>query len=187
MNRTLRASILILAVAAAGGVTSVAAAEEGPPTTEQVLYALRDVRLPLDGLQVRNALDTAGGSTALLQLPDGTLVDVQLAAAQSGWAVRGVTLIAGSVDRFYAWVEPWRERVGAARSFLAGVQTAGIPTRSAEELAPLSWFEDPDQASRLWGMNPVTYRLLQTLQMMPALQGPMGGGTPTNPVPRRDQ
>ncbi len=48
------------------------------------------------------------------------------------------------------------------------------------------WFEDPDESSRLWGMNPVTYRMMQTLQMMPVLSGPTGGGSLTNPSPRRD-
>ena len=48
------------------------------------------------------------------------------------------------------------------------------------------WFEDPDESSRLWGMNPVTYRMMQTLQMMPVLSGPTGGGSLTNPAPRRD-
>lgn len=157
-----------------------------PPSSEDVLYALRDVRLPLEGLQVRNALRTDSGGSALLQLPDGTLVDVRMGSAQDGWTVRNVSLIAGSAADFYAWSEPWRDRVAAAQNFLAGAETAGMPTRTAEELAPLSWFEDPDEASRLWGMNPVTYRMMQTLQMMPVLQGPTGGGTPGNPVPRRN-
>lgn len=157
-----------------------------PPSSEDVLYALRDVRLPLEGLQVRNALRTDSGGSALLQLPNGTLVDVRMSLAQDGWTVRNVALIAGVASDFYAWSQPWRDRVAAAENFLAGAETAGMPTRTAEELAPLSWFEDPDEASRLWGMNPVTYRMMQTLQMMPVLQGPTGGGTPTNPVPRRN-
>lgn len=158
-----------------------------PPSTEQILYAMQDVRLPLEGLQVRNVMMNEAGGGALVQLTDGTLVDIRLAAAQQGWTVRGISLIAGSSDAFYAWSEPWRDRVAAAEDFLASADTAGVPTRTAEELAPLSWFEDPEEASRLWGMNPMTYRLLQTLQMMPVLQGPTGGGTRTNPVPRRDQ
>lgn len=168
-----------------GSAASPAVRPAGPPSAEDVFYALRDVRLPLEGLQVRNALMTDVGGSALVQLPDGSLVEVRLAAAQSGWSVRGIALVAGSGERFYAWAEPWQARVAAAEDFLATAQTGGVPTRTAEELAPLSWFEDPDQASRLWGMNPMTYRVLQTLQMMPALQGPTGGGPPGNPVPRR--
>jgi len=164
---------------------AVPALAQDAPTTESVLVALRDVGLGLEGLQVRNALGSDAGGSALLQLGDGTLVDLQLAPVQAGWSVRDVSLIAGSADSFRGWSQPWRERVAAAGNFLAGVEQAGMPTRSAEELAPLSWFEDPDESSRLWGMNPVTYRMMQTLQMMPQLSGPTGAGSATNPAPRR--
>lgn len=159
------------------------------PSNEDVLYALQDVNLALEGIQVRSALGTAEtGGNALLQLNDGTLVDLRMVAKQDGWAVRDISLVAGNADSFRGWTEPWRGRVTAAEDFLASVDDAGNPEqRSAEELAPLSWFEDPDQSTRLWGMNPMTYRMMQTLQMMPTLTGPTGGGTPTNPVPRRDR
>jgi len=95
--------------------------------------------------------------------------------------------VAGNADSYRGWTEPWRERVNAAENFLASVENPDGEQRSAEELAPLSWFEDPDQSSRMWGMNSMTYRMMQTLQMMPTLTGPTGGGTPTNPVPRRER
>ncbi len=158
------------------------------PTAEEVLYALQDVSLTLDSLQVRSTLATDVGGSALLQLRDGTLIDVRLAAAaDSGWSVQDISMVAGSGATFRSWTQGWRARVNAAENFLAGVATAGTPTRTAEELATLSWFEDPDQSTRLWGMNPVTYRMMQALQMMPTLQGPTGGGTLTNPVPRQQQ
>ncbi len=158
------------------------------PTTEEVLYALQDVSLALDTVQVRSSLATTVGGSALLQLGDGTLIDVRLAAAaDSGWSVRDITMVAGSGDTYRGWTRNWRDRVNAAENFLAAVADSGQPTRTAEELAPLSWFEDPDQSTRLWGMNPVTYRMMQALQMMPSLQGPAGGGTITNPVPRTQQ
>ena len=34
--------------------------------------------------------------------------------------------------------------------------------------------------------KPTCYRMMQTLQMMPTLTGPMGGGSATNPIPRRN-
>ena len=159
------------------------------PSNEDVLYALQDMSLALEGVQVRSALGTAEtGGNALLQLSDGTLVDLRIVANQDGWAVRDISLVAGNADNFRGWTEPWRERVTAAGDFLASVENPDNPEqRSAEELAPLSWFEDPDQSTRLWGMNPMTYRMMQTLQMMPTLTGPTGGGSPTNPVPRRER
>ena len=161
---------------------------QSSPTKEEVLYALQDASLTLDSLQVRSTLATDVGGSALLQLRDGTLIDVRLAAAaDSGFSVRDISMVAGSGDTFRSWTQGWRARVDAAENFLAGVSAAGRPTRTAEELAALSWFEDPDQSTRLWGMNPVTYRMMQALQMMPTLQGPTGGGTLTNPVPRQQQ
>ena len=169
-------------------LAAVPLSAQDSPTTEEVLYALQDVSLTLDSVQVRSTLATDVGSTALLQLRDGTLIDVRLAAAaDSGWSVRDISMVAGRGDTFRGWTEGWRERVNAAENFLASVSTTGQPTRTAEELAPLSWFEDPDQSTRLWGMNPVTYRMMQALQMMPTLQGPTFGGGLTNPVPRTQQ
>jgi hypothetical protein len=162
------------------------ATAQDAPASEDVLYALQDVSLVLDGVQVRNALATAdGGGNALLQLSDGTLVDLRMAQAQEGWAVRDISLVAGDADSFRGWTQPWRDRVEAAENILASMDNPAMEQRSAEELAPLSWFEDPDESTRLWGMNPTTYRLMQTLQMMPTLSGPTGGGSATNPVPRR--
>ena len=175
-----------IAVAFAALAVALPAIAQEPPTTEQVLVALRDVSVPLDNLQVRNALANEMGGNALLQLSDGTLVDARLVAVEDGWSVRDLSLIAGSAESFRGWSEPWRSRVEAAQNFLAGVDDPGADVRTAEELAPLSWFEDPDESSRLWGMNPVTYRMMQTLQMMPTLTGPMGGGSATNPIPRRN-
>jgi len=159
------------------------------PSNDDVLYALEDVSLTLEGIQVRSALGTAEtGGSALLQLGDGTLVDLRMVARQDGWAVRDISLVAGNADSFRGWTEPWRERVTAAENFLASVEDPqNTEQRTAEELAPLSWFEDPDQSTRLWGMNPMTYRMMQTLQMMPTLQGPTGTGSATNPVPRRER
>jgi hypothetical protein len=161
-------------------------AQDGP-STDDVMYALQDVSLALDGIQVRSALGSVeAGGNALLQLSDGTLVDLRMVAAQEGWAVRDISLVAGNADSFRGWTEPWRNRVDAAQNFLASVDNPNAEQRDANELASLSWFEDPDESTRLWGMNPMTYRLMQTLQMMPTLQGPTGGGgSPTNPAPRR--
>jgi hypothetical protein len=166
-------------------VASPVLAQDGP-TTDDVLYALQDVSLTLGGLQVRSALGTPeAGGNALLQLSDGTLVDLRLVSVQEGWAVRDVSLVAGNADSFRGWTEPWRDRVDAAQDFLASVEDPAAQQRGAAELAPLAWFEDPDESTRLWGMNPMTYRMMQTLQMMPTLQGPTGTGSPNDPVPRR--
>jgi len=177
--------ILSLAALLLVCVAALPAVAQDAPSEEQVLMALQDVNVALETVEVRSALATETGGSALLQLQDGTLIDLRLVAVPDGWSVRDINMVAGSADTFRTWSEPWRDRVNAAENFLAGMDTAGGNTRTAEELAPLSWFEDPDQSSRLWGMNPVTYRMMQTLQMMPTLTGPTGGGTPTNPVPRR--
>ena len=187
MPSAVRKRCLILVAALSLGAAALPSAvwAQQVPTAESVLAALQEMGLGLDGLQVRNALATDSGGTALLQLAGGTLVDLRLVAAESGWSVRDISLIAGSVDTFHGWSQPWTNRVQAAENFLAGMDGVG-GTRQAEELATLSWFEDPDASARLWGMNPVTYRMMQTLQMMPSLSGPTGGGTnATNPVPRR--
>lgn len=176
---------IVVTVCTLALVASPAWAQDGP-STDDVLYALQDVSLTLDGLQVRSALGTAEtGGNALLQLGDGTLVDLRMVPVQEGWAVRDISLVAGNAESFRGWTEPWRNRVDAAQDFLASVEDPAAQQRGAEELAPLSWFEDPDESTRLWGMNPMTYRMMQTLQMMPTLQGPTGTGSPTNPVPRR--
>lgn len=158
------------------------------PSNDDVLYALQDVSLTLEGVQVRSSLGSAeAGGNALLQLNDGTLVDLQIVAKQDGWTVRDISLVAGNADNFRGWTEPWRDRVDAAQDFLASVEATGPEQRAPEELAPLSWFEDPDQSRRLWGMNSMTYRMLQTLQQVPVLGGPTGGGRASDPVPRRER
>lgn len=167
------------------GVTNSVAAQT-PPSSEDVVTALADINVGSDTVLVRNSLATDVGGSALLQLRDGTLIDLRLVQASEGWSVRDINMVAGSAATFRSWSEPWRNRVQAARSFLAGMDAPAGETRTAEELAPLSWFEDADQSSRLWGMNPVTYRMMQTLQMVPTLGGPLGGGSLTNPVPRRN-
>lgn len=181
------ASRILRTVAVAIAATAFASPvlAQDPPSSEQVLVALRDVSVAYEGVQVRNALGSDVGGSALLQLSDGTLVDARLVPVEGGWSVRDLSLIAGSGESFRTWSEPWRERVAAAQNFLAGVDDAGLDRRTAEELAPLTWFEDPEQSSRLWGMNPVTYRLMQTMQMMPTLTGPTGVGPATNPIGRR--
>ena len=154
------------------------------PSGDEVLFALRDVSLGLDALRVRSALATEAGGSALLQLDDGTLVGVQLVSVADGWSVRDISLVAGNPDSFHSWREPWEQRVAAAETLLSVLDSGGGPasTREARELAPLAWFEDPNESQRLWGMNPVTFRMMQALRMMPAM--PMSGGSATNPVPR---
>ena len=179
-------AMLVLPGAAWAQAPAEAAATSQPPTVDAVLVALQDVDLALNDIRVRSAVATPEGGAALLELADGTLVDLQLVQVRAGWAVRDLSLVAGNAGSFRSWARPWRRRVEAAENFLAVMERGGVPQRQPEELAPLSWFEDPDESSRLWGMNPVTYRLMQTLQMVPSLQGPMGVGSPTNPVPRRN-
>lgn len=166
--------------------TGSPALAQQPPTTEQVLVALQDVNVALESVRVRTSLATGASGSALLQLHDGTLIDLRMVAVSEGWSVRDINMVAGSADTFRSWSDPWRDRVQAAGNFLAGMNNPGVQTRTAEELAPLVWFEDADESTRLWGMNAVTYRMMQTLQMMPILSGPTGAGTATNPVPRRN-
>ena len=184
LSRTSKLSIA-LAIGLLASIAAPANAQE-PPSQDAILIALQDVDVALDGVQIRTTLSNEAGGSALLQLHDGTLIDVRLVAVPDGWSVRDINMVAGSAETFRGWSDPWRNRVQAAESFLAGMDNAEGGTRTAEELAPLSWFEDADQSSRLWGMNPVTYRMMQTLQMMPTLSGPTGVGSPTNPVPRRN-
>ena len=157
------------------------------PSTEEVLLALREVNLSLDGLQVRSALAAGDpGGSALLQLPDGTLVDVRLVKTIRGWSVRSFYFVAGDGAHFEGWTNPWRRRVEAAERFLASAEQIPIEAleRRAQELAPLVWFEDPDESTRLWGLNPVTFRMMQALKMVP--MGPMDGSAGfANPVPRQ--
>lgn len=156
------------------------------PSYTDVLLALREVGLPLEQIQVRTTLKTETGGSALLQLADGTLIDVQLAPATSTWTVRNFYFVAGDASRFTDWTRPWRQRVESAGRFLAAVPPTMFTdgrSRSPEELAPLVWFEDPDESTRLWGMNPVTFRVMQALRMVP--MGPMDQGRIGNPMPRR--
>lgn len=158
-------------------------AAQGTPSAEELLVTIRDLGLPVDQVSVRNSVSSDAGASCLLELGDGTLIDARLVRAADGWSVRDFSLVAGNADSFRSWTSRWRERVAAAEDFLASVNRPG-QVADPRELAPLFWFEDPDERDRLWGMNPVTYRVMQALQMMPP--GPMQGGARTNPVPRRD-
>jgi len=109
-------------------------------------------------------------------LTGGTLVDVVMTPTALGWTLRDIYYVAGSAEEFQAWSGPWRSRVAEAQRFLAAASgDEEGAQRRPEELAPLVWFEDIDESQRLWGLNPTTYRIMQTLRMMPNLGGPMGG------------
>lgn len=163
-----------------------AATAEAPSATD-VLLALRGVDVPLEGLQVRTTVMDASDAvgSALVELGDGTLADVHVVATAEGWATRDIFFVAGNAEAYRSWSSSWRNRVESAQRFLAS-GPVDERRRRAQELAPLVWFEDEEESARLWGLNPVTYRLMQTLKMMPSLGGPIGGsGSQGNPAPRR--
>ncbi len=145
------------------------------PSIQDVYVVMRDMDLGYENVQIRTIVPTEAGASALVGLRGGTLVDIELAPAAVGWTLRDIYYVAGNADEFRAWSGPWRIRVADAERFLAAATGGDGPQRRPEELAPLIWFEDINAEDRLWGLNPTTYRIMQTLKMMPNLAGPMGG------------
>jgi hypothetical protein len=146
------------------------------PGTQDVFIILRDMSLDYQAVSVRTIVASQDGASALVAFQDGTLADVEFAETAAGWSLRDIFYVAGSSETYRNWTAPWRRRVREAERFLASTEDegeAGTQRRRAEELAALMWFEDVDESTKLWGLNPVTYRVMQTLQMMPALGGPM--------------
>lgn len=160
--------------ASAAGQDTAARTE---PAAQDVYVVMRDMGLAYENVSVRTIVPNEEGVSALVGLTDGTLVDVVMTPTAIGWTMREVYYVAGSADEFRAWSAPWRERIDNARRFLAAASGDEEGRRRPEELAPLVWFEDLDESQRLWGLNPTTYRIMQTLKMMPNLGGPMGGGS----------
>ncbi len=146
------------------------------PTVQEVYVVMRDMDLSYESVEIRTIVPNEQGVSALVGLTGGTLVDVALTQTPGGWTLRDIYYVAGNADEFRAWTGPWRARVADAERFLAAATGDDAPERRAEELAPLVWFDDLDESERLWGLNPTTYRIMQTLKMMPNLSGPMGGG-----------
>ncbi len=146
------------------------------PSAQDVYVVMRDMDLAYENVVIRTIVPHDEGASALVGLTDGTLVDVVLRPAAIGWSLRDIYYVAGNADSFRAWSGPWRTRVAEARRFLAAASNEEGQQRRPEELAPLIWFEDFQEGDRLWGLNPTTYRIMQTLKMMPNLTGPMGGG-----------
>jgi hypothetical protein len=146
------------------------------PSTQEVFIILRDMSLDYQAVSVRTIVASQDGASALVAFTDGTLADVEFAEASRGWSLRDIFYVAGSSETFRNWTAPWRRRVAEAERFLASTEDdsePGTQRRRAEELAALMWFEDVDESTKLWGLNPVTYRVMQTLQMIPAMGGPM--------------
>ncbi len=170
------AVLVCVAPAVAAGFQDSAPAEEPPtPSVQDVYVVMRDMGLAYENVEIRTIVPNGQGVSALIGLSTGALVDVEMAQVANGWTMRDIYYIAGSADDYRSWSEPWRQRVAEAERFLASAGDDGSQARRrAEELAPLVWFEDTDDANRLWGLNPTTYRLMQTLKMMPDLAGPMG-------------
>ena len=161
-------------------VAATALGDQAPrpilPNSQQVYIVMRDLELAYEDVRVSTVVPNEQGASALVRLNNGTLVDLELVAVRGGWSLRDIFYVAGNAESFRSWSAPWRRRVRDAQRFLASAG-GDIPEQSrrrARELAPLVWFEDLDERNRLWGLNPVTYRLMQTLRMMPALGGPMG-------------
>ena len=161
---------------ATGSGLQDAAAHSAEPTVQEAYVVMRDMGLAYENVEIRTIVPNEEGISALVGLSGGTLVDVVMTPTASGWTLRDLYYVAGNADEFNAWSGPWRARVADAERFLAAASGGDEPRRRAEELAPLVWFDDLDQSDRLWGMNPTTYRIMQTLKMMPNLSGPMGGG-----------
>ncbi len=168
------------APALAAGLQDEAQAAEMPgepptPSVQDVYVVMRDMGLAYQNVEIRTIVPHEEGVSALIGLSTGTLVDVEMGQVANGWTMRDIYYVAGSADDYRSWSEPWRARVAEAERFLAAAAgDSSQMRRRAEELAPLVWFEDTDDTNRLWGLNPTTYRLMQTLKMMPDLAGPMG-------------
>lgn len=153
------------------------AADKPEPEVQDVYVVMRDMGLQYEDVSIRTIVPNEGGASALVGLQGGTLVDVVLTPTAIGWTLRDIYYVAGNAQEFQTWSAPWRTRVAEAERFIAAASGEGEePQRRPEELAPLVWFEDLDESQRLWGLNPTTYRIMQTLRMVPALGGPMGGG-----------
>jgi len=152
-------------------------AARAEPEVQDVYVVMRDMGLAYENVAIRTIVPNEEGVSALVGLSGGTLVDVVMTETAVGWTMRDIYYVAGNAEEFQAWTGPWRARVSEAERFLAaaGGDEEGAQRRP-EELAPLVWFEDLDESQRLWGLNPTTYRIMQTLRMMPNLSGPMGGG-----------
>ena len=165
------------AVGPAGGATDTQGSIEPVlPSSQDVFLILRDMSLDYQAVSVRTVVASQDGASALVAFQDGTLADVEFAETTNGWSLRDIFYVAGSSETYRNWTAPWQRRVREAERFLASTEDgneAGTQRRRAEELAALMWFEDVDESTKLWGLNPVTYRVMQTLQMMPALGGPM--------------
>ena len=162
------------AVAAAAQDQTAAKSE---PEVQDVYVVMRDMGLQYENVAIRTIVPNEEGASALVGLEDGTLVDVVLTPTAIGWTLRDIYYVAGNTQQFQVWSAPWRSRVAEAERFIAAASgDDDQPQRRPEELAPLVWFEDLDESQRLWGLNPTTYRIMQTLRMMPSLGGPMGGG-----------
>jgi len=146
------------------------------PEVQAVSVVMRDLGLAYEDVTVRTIVPNEEGVSALVGLTGGTLVDVVLTPSALGWTLRDIYYVAGNAEEFQVWSGPWRVRVAEAERFLAAASGDHEGQRRPEELAPLVWFEDLDESQRLWGLNPTTYRIMQTLKMMPNLSGPMGGG-----------
>ncbi len=172
----LLSSVLTGAPSALGAPVLGQAAAHPEPSVQDVYVVMRDMELAYESVEIRTIVPNEGGASALVGLTGGTLVDVAMAQTAAGWTLRDIYYVAGSAEEFRAWSGPWRTRVAEAERFLAAATDSDEPQRRPEELAPLVWFDDLDESDRLWGMNPTTYRLMQTLKMMPNLSGPMGGG-----------
>lgn len=153
------------------------AAGKPEPEVQDVYVVMRDMGLQYEDVSIRTIVPNEEGASALVGLQGGTLVDVVVTPTAIGWTLRDIYYVAGNAQEFQAWSGPWRTRVAEAERFIAAASGEGEePQRRPEELAPLIWFEDLDESQRLWGLNPTTYRIMQTLRMVPALGGPMGGG-----------
>lgn len=147
------------------------------PEAQDVYVVMRDLGLAYEDVAIRTIVPNEEGVSALVGLTGGTLVDIVMTPTALGWTLRDIYYVAGSAEEFQTWSSPWRARVADARRFLAAASGDDeAAQRRPEELAPLVWFEDLDDSQRLWGLNPTTYRIMQTLRMMPNLSGPMGSG-----------
>lgn len=152
------------------------------PEPQDVYVLMRDMGLSYEQARVQTIVPNESGASVLVGLEDGTLADVELVPAARGWSLRDIFYVAGDAQTFREWIAPWRRRLDEAERFIAAADDLprGDVSERAKELAPLIWFEDLQEGSRLWGLNPMTYRVMQTLRMMPALGGPMqdGDGNP---------